>query len=181
MGRCKGLSVRPVIMNNSNFEQEKCLTPQIHYSNGKLTYICETEDAICYSTITNADIKSYVGNEIQLGVTYNISVYATKSDYLTSEVATATLCWIDTTPHTEGISNGLANISSNAVLVKANHGQINVEGALEGTTVTVYDINGMEIGSAVSSDGIATISTNIPVGSIAIIKIKDKCLKILMR
>ena len=50
---------------------------------------CETEDAICNSTITDTDIKSYTSNEVQLNVTYNISVYATKEGYKDSEVAKA--------------------------------------------------------------------------------------------
>ena len=54
---------------------EKCEKPTIGYSNGKLTFKSATEGAVCQSTITNADIKSYSGNEVQLGVTYDISVY----------------------------------------------------------------------------------------------------------
>lgn len=66
-----------------------------------------------FHSITDADIKAGSGNEVQLGVTYNISVYATKSGYDNSETATATLCWIDASPKTEGITNGIANISAN--------------------------------------------------------------------
>ena len=65
-----------------------CVTPTISYKNGKLSYNCETEGAICHTTITNEDIKSFDGNEIDLTVTYNISVYATKDGYFDSDVAT---------------------------------------------------------------------------------------------
>ena len=82
---------------------QKCEKPTIAYKNGKLTFNCKTEGATCQSTITDSDITSYNSNEVQLGVTYNISVYATKAGYEDSDVATATLCWIDVNPKTEGI------------------------------------------------------------------------------
>ena len=81
----------------------KCATPTITYVNGMLTFTCETEGAVCHSTITDTDIKSYSCNEVNLTVTYHISVYAAKDDYEDSEVATGTLCWIDQQPSTEGI------------------------------------------------------------------------------
>lgn len=67
---------------------EKCATPTIDYQNGTLTFGCETEGATCQYAITNEDIKSGSGNEVQLGVTYHISVYATKDGYEDSDVAT---------------------------------------------------------------------------------------------
>ena len=67
------------------------------------------EDTAGYS-ITDTDIKAGSGNEVQLGVTYNISVFAAKAGYDNSETATATLCWIDQQPKTEGITNGIANL-----------------------------------------------------------------------
>ena len=73
--------------NAENDDKQKCEKPSINYKNGKLTFNSSTEGAICYSTITDDDIKSFNGNEVQLGVTYNISVYATKEGYLDSEKA----------------------------------------------------------------------------------------------
>lgn len=73
-------------------ETKKCATPTIGYKNGKLTFNCATEGAVCQSIITDTDISSYSVNEVQLGVTYNISVYATKAGYENSETVTATLC-----------------------------------------------------------------------------------------
>lgn len=66
----------------------KCATPTIVYQNGTLSFGCETEGATCKYTITNEDIKSGSGNEVQLDVTYHISVYATKDGYEDSDVVT---------------------------------------------------------------------------------------------
>ena len=55
-------------------EKEKCATPTKHYANGKITFECETEGVTYQSTITNPDVASYYGNEINLGGTYNVKV-----------------------------------------------------------------------------------------------------------
>ena len=146
-----------------------------------MTFTSETEGAVCQYSITDTDIKAGSGNEVQLGVTYNISVYATKSGYDNSDVATATLCWIDATPQTEGITNGVAQIDARPVLVKTDNGFITVEGVDERTNVSVYTTDGKQVGSAISQNNIATIATSIQSGSIAIVKVGDKAIKVVMK
>ena len=160
---------------------QKCEKPTISYENGKLTFTSETEGAVCQYSITDTDIKAGSGNEVQLGVTYNISVYATKLGYENSETATATLCWIDQQPKTEGITNGIANIPAQAVLIQSAGGSIKVQGVDEGTQVNVYGINGTQAGSAISQSGAATINTNLQPGSIAIVKIGQKSVKVAIK
>ena len=162
-------------------ETPKCEKPTISYENGKLTFTSETEGAVCQYSITDTDIKAGSGNEVQLGVTYNISVYAAKAGYENSETATATLCWIDQQPKTEGITNGIANIPANAVLIQSEGGSIKVQGVDEGTQVNVYGINGTQAGSAISQSGAATINTNLQPGSIAIVKIGQKSVKVVIK
>ena len=160
---------------------EKCEKPTIGYSNGKLTFTSSTEGATCYYSITDTDIKAGSGNEVQLSVTYIISVYASKLGYENSETATATLCWIDQHPKTEGITNGIANIPANAVLIQSEGGSIKVQGVDDGTQVNVYGINGTQAGSAVTQAGAATINTNLQPGSIAIVKIGQKSVKVVIK
>ena len=160
---------------------QKCEKPTISYENGKLTFSCATDGAVCQYSITDTDIKAGSGNEVQLGVTYNISVYAAKAGYENSETATATLCWIDQQPKTEGITNDIANIPANAVLIQSEGGSIKVQGVDEGTQVNVYSTNGTQAGSAVSQAGAATINTNLQPGSIAIVKIGQKSVKVVVK
>ena len=160
---------------------QKCEKPTISYENGKLTFSCATDGAVCQYSITDTDIKAGSGNEVQLGVTYNISVYAAKAGYENSETATATLCWIDQQPKTEGITNGIANIPANAVLIQSEGGSIKVQGVDEGTQVNVYGINGTQAGSAISQSGAATINTNLQPGSVAIVKIGQKSVKVVIK
>ncbi len=166
---------------NGGDNLQKCSQPTISYNNGKLTYHCETEGATCQSTITDTDIRSYSGNEVQLTITYNISVYATKTGYDNSETATATLCWIDKEPTTEGITDGVAQISSKAVLIQSEGGILKVEGVDDGTQVSVYTPDGKQAGSAVSRNGAVLIGTSIQPGNTAIVKIGDRAVKVIVR
>jgi len=69
-------------------EPQKCATPTINYENGKLTFSCATEGATCQYSITDTDIKTGSGNEVQLTTTYKVTVYATKAGYEDSDIAT---------------------------------------------------------------------------------------------
>ena len=164
-----------------DMKAEKCATPVIQYTNGKLTYSCATKDAVCQTSITDADIKMHTGNELQLGVTYNITVYATKAGCEQSDAATATLCWIDAEPKIEGLGNGVSEVKALPILIQSVSGQISISGLDDGTQVSVYEVSGVQAGSAVSNGGQVSISTNMESGSIAIIKIGDRSIKALMK
>lgn len=159
---------------------QKCEKPTISYKNGKLSFNCETAGATCRYTITDDDIKSGSGYEVQLGVTYNISVYATKAGYDDSDKATATLCWIDVEPRTEGITN-IAQIRANAIMIQSGDGVLNVSGVDDGQIVSVYSVSGQIMGTSKASNNQATIATNLRQGEIAIVKIGDKSVKVVLR
>lgn len=88
--------------NGGGETPKKCSTPTISYQNGKLIFNCDTEGATCHYAITNEDIKSGSGNEVQLGITYHISVYATKYGYEDSDVATKDIKLSDNTGDING-------------------------------------------------------------------------------
>lgn len=167
-------------MDNDDNEK-KCARPTISYSYGKLSFNCETDGVTYKSTITDTDISSYNSSEVQLCVTYIINVHAVKQGYEDSDVASATLCWIDVDPKTEGISNNMAQVRANAVLIQTDNGQINITGAGNGTKINAYDIDGNQVGSTISHNGYANLNTNIRPGSIAIIKIGDKSMKVVVK
>ena len=160
----------------------RCATPTISYENGKLTFECETEGAVCESTITNEDIKSYIGNEVQLAVTYHISVYATRPDCDNSETVTATLCWIDVDPKIEISDNtSIASVRANPVLIQNFGSMLAISDVAEGTAINVYDTAGRLAGSAKASTGTTTIETSLHSGEIGIVKIGEKAVKIVIR
>ena len=162
-------------------EPETCAKPTIGYSNGKLTFNSTTEGATCYYSITDTDIKAGSGKEVNLTVTYNVSVYASKTGYYNSETAVATLCWIDTTPTTEGITNGVTQIPANAVLIQADDGFISVSGVADGQQIAIYQVDGKQVATAKAYNGSANVATNISKGNTVIVKIGDKAVKVVMR
>ena len=168
-------------LTGGDVETKVCAKPTISYDKGKLTFYCDTEDATCQYTITDTDIKSGSGNEIQLGVTYNISVFATKNGYQNSETTTATLCWIDVDPKTDGITNGVAQIPANAVLIQSEGGIVKVEGIDDGTPVTIYTSDGKQTGSAICRNGAALVGTSIQPGNVATVRIGEKSVKVVVK
>lgn len=167
--------------SGNTLETKKCATPTIGYQNGKLTFISETEGATSQFSITDEDIKSGRSNEVQLGVTYHISVYATKAGYENSDVATATLCWIDVEPKTEGITNIVTNIRTRAILIQSKGNLLTVSGADEGTDIIVYDITGKNVGFAKITSDVTTINTSLRSGDIGIVKIGEKSIKVIVK
>ena len=158
-----------------------CSKPTISYNNSQISFGCDTEDVKFISSITNNDIKNYTTSTIQLSATYNVSVYATKSGYENSDVATATLCWIDSDPKTGGISDGIAQIPAKAVLIQSEGGIVKVEGINDRTPVTIYTPDGKQAGSAVCRNGAALVGTSIQSGSTAIVKIGEKSVKVVIK
>jgi len=160
---------------------DKCEKPTIGYINGKLTFACSTEGATYHYSINDSDIQAGSGSEVQLAVTYNISVYAAKEGCENSETATATLCWIDAEPTTEGISNNVAHVRAKAVMIQSNGNVVSVSGADRGTEISIYDIAGKKVGSSIATSDITKIATSLDSGSIAIIRIGEKAVKILIK
>lgn len=69
-------------------ETPKCSTPTITYENGELTFSCATEGVEYMSEVTVTDAKKYYTDKVMLSTTYKVSVYAMKTGYDNSDVAT---------------------------------------------------------------------------------------------
>lgn len=177
--RFRGCSIRPVYTGEF---VGKCAKPSIAYENGKLIFKSTTDNAKFVYTISDNDIVTGTTNgEVSLLVTYSISVHAIADGYFKSDAATATLCWIDKEPQTEGITNSVAQLSATPILIQSNGGTLSVQGANDGTQVSIYNAAGQMAGSSVSSNGHATIFTNLEPGTIAIVKIGAKSVKVVIK
>ena len=160
-----------------------CATPTISYAGGKLTFTSTTEGAECVATITDADIKTHYGNEVSLSATYVISVYATKAGCDNSEIATATLCWIDRQPVTNGIiaEDAVNEVKALPVLIQSQAGFITVSGLDAGTEVSAYNTSGMLLDTIISGQDTTTLRTKLPAGSTAIVKIGERAVKVMVK
>ena len=164
-------------------DDPKCATPTISYDNGILAYNGETEGVKFVSEITDDDINTYTINRISLNVTYNITVYATKSGYDNSDVATATLCWIDAEPAKEGIDEiptTITEVKARPILIQSRGGVLTVSGMDDGTLVQVYTLDGRMATSAVSNDGEVQLAPCLTHGTTAIVKVGNKSVKFLV-
>lgn len=162
----------------------KCATPTISFGGKKLSFDCETEGVEYVTEIKDADVGMFYDDKIALSATYEISVFATKAGYENSDKATATLVWsnatfTDTTPLTA--INHVLQSHAMPVLIQSNEGTVTVQGADDGTQIGIYTVAGIQAGSAVSNNGSAIIHTDIQVGSVAIVKIGGKAVKILIK
>lgn len=163
--------------------EKKCAIPTISYKNGQLSFESETEGVEFKSSIRDTDINDYSVSVINLSATYTITVYATKDGYENSEVATGTLCWIDVAPQTEGIvdEDAVTEVKAVPVLIQTQGGNITIQGAAEGTPIAIYGIDGKEYGSAPSEKDRTTIATSLRPGSVAVVKIGEKAVKVAIK
>lgn len=158
---------------------KKCAKPTISYEGGKLRFYSDTPNATFHSTITDSDIKSYDTSEIDLSVAYNVSVYATADGYDDSDVATVTLCWIDYTP-TSTITQS-ADLNAQPVLIQSFNGVLQIQGLEVGSDVSIYNVHGQKTNAATVSGHDLTIDSNVKSGNIAIVKINNKAIKVVVK
>ena len=135
------------------------------------------------ATISDTDIKTHYGNEISLTATYTISVYATKAGYDNSDVATGTLCWIDVEPQTEGIINedAVTEVKALPVLIQTQGNSITVQGAKAGTEISLYSVDGILLDTIIAGKEFVSLNVSHLSDSVAIVKIGDKTVKVLIK
>ena len=165
-----------VTLDGDVTETPKCTTPTVLYSDGKLHFECETEGAEFVTEITSSDFNKFYNNDINLTATYNISVYATATGYENSDIVNATLCWVEC--ECEGDDTGIINIPAKAVLVTSSNGVLHINCSLDGESVAVYTTAGTLIATTTIENGTATVATGLSKGSVAIVNIAGKSIKV---
>ena len=160
-------------------EPMKCATPTIAYQNGQLIFQCETENVEFVSEITDTDIKKNFTAIVNLTATYDISVYASKAGYENSDTIQAALCWINQEPEKKGV--GIIDVNALPVLIQTQGGTFTIQGTAEGTPIAIYDTNGKEYGYTTSEKERTNIATSLRPGSVAVVKIGEKAVKVLLK
>ena len=80
-----------VALDGENPLLDKCATPTITYANGKVRFACETEGVEYVPTVTVTSNQQLKNDELEIGGTFTVSVYATKEGYDNSDIATITI------------------------------------------------------------------------------------------
>ena len=160
-------------------EVEKCETPSVVYKDGKLSLTSGTEGAEFITKVVADDAKTFYDAEIELSASYSIEVFALKSGCENSDTVNVTLCWIDQDGADE--ENGIINVPSVPVLVQSNGGTLTLDGVPAGTDITVYTTSGTEIAKTIASGATTSISVGLSNGTVVIVKIGNRSVKVRLR
>ena len=78
-------------------------------------------------------------------------------------------------------SSGISKLETSETVVKCEGDQLTVEGINDGQIVDVYSLNGEKLGSVVSKNGAACIDTNVHTGSVVVVKMGKKSVKVIVK
>ena len=81
----------------------------------------------------------------------------------------------------EGEPSGIEQALSKTRQIESKDGVLTIRNIKKGTPVSVYNANGTQFGSAISQSGQAAIDTNLPSGSVAIVKIGEESVKVIIK
>ncbi|MBO4810559.1 MAG: leucine-rich repeat domain-containing protein [Prevotella sp.] len=165
-------------IDESNLGAEKCATPTMCWQDGRLLFECDTEGAVCQSKISDDDVNTYSVNDIQLGLTYRVSVYASKEAYFNSDVATATLCWLDEEQFLDNLEHAMQEPDKVAIVQTVGNMFV-IKGVEEGIPIAVYNAAGKLLASAQGSAGATCLSAPIGKRQVCIVKIGDRAFKVI--
>ena len=157
-------------------DPEKCSTPSILFSEGKLQFTCNTEGAKFYYTLNSTDVKQsetlVEANTVALSACYEITCTAKAEGFANSDVATAKLYWLPTSD----IGTNINTAKTRGIVIQSAGGFITLSGLDTNERVDFFTVDGVALGSATATDGTATFSaTN---GTIVIAKIGKESVKI---
>ena len=155
---------------------EKCAIPFVIYADGKLSLSCQTEGTEFVTKIASEDINTFNSAEIELKATYNIEVFATKVNYENSDTVNVALVWVENGK--VGEESGVINVEAAPVLIQANGGNLTINGVAKGCEIVVYSLNGTEVARATATEGSTTINTGLQSGTVAIVRLGNKSVKI---
>ena len=74
-----------------------------------------------------------------------------------------------------------AELKATPVLIQSAGGTLTIQGAADGTPISVFTTAGMQAGSTVSRAGLATVNTTLQPGSIAIVRIGNRSVKVVLK
>ena len=157
-------------------ETEKCETPTIAFSDGRLTFSCATDDVEYVSEVKCADVNTYYTAEVALTACYDITVKATKTGYDDSDVATAKLYWLTSSGSLEGTH--INRVSMRGIAIQSSDGFLTITGLDNNERVEFYALNGTALGAVNTIDGAVTFSAKS--GSIVVAKIGKESVKVMV-
>lgn len=77
-------------------------------------------------------------------------------------------------------TEGIVNVKANLVIVQNEGGVINITGLSDGSKVEVFNLSGKKVASAIAHSEKTSIQTPLKSGEIGLIRIGDKCIKVII-
>ncbi len=99
----------------------------------------------------------------------------------TIDIYKSTIGWKDFRNIVEGNPSGIEQPLSNTKQIKIDNGLLTIQNIKNGTLVSVYNANGTFVGSTISQNEQAVIDTNMQPNSIAIVKIGEQSVKVIIK
>ena len=75
----------------------------------------------------------------------------------------------------------IAEVQAVSVLIQTQGNSVTVEGAEAGTEIILYGVNGVQLDSVIATTGTASLNASRLSGSVAIVKIGNKTVKVLVK
>ena len=132
------------------------------------------------------DVYCYAEN---VPTTQSDAFYGSYTEYATLHVPAASIeqyktasPWINfgtIVPLTD--EDAVAEVQAVPVLIQTQGNSITVEGAEAGTEIILYGVNGVQLDSVIATTGVASLNASRLSGSVAIVKIGNETVKVLMK
>lgn len=177
-----GYSYIYALEDDGEEEPGKCETPTIAYSDGKLRFVSSTPNAEYHYSLTTMDTASDVYTKegiINLSAAYDIKAYATADGYMASDVATATLYWLE--KREDNPSSNIIQAKTRGIVATGQDGIVRISGLDDGEEVGFYTTDGKLIATAKAIGGVVSQALNEYNDYIVIAKIAGQSIKIATR
>lgn len=168
-------------MDEEAEEAGPCATPTIAFEGKKLTFSSATDGAEYHYTIADNDVKTEAYSKdgvVKLDATYEVKVYASASGYKNSDMAYATIFFIDQAE----TATGLTFAPEQRGVMVTNDGQtVTVSGLEDGERVELYAVDGtlLDTGAAVAA-GTVSLDAGQATG-VVIVKAGQSSMKVSLR
>lgn len=168
-------------MDEEAEDAEPCATPTIAFEGKKLTFSSATDGAEYHYTIADNDVKTEAYSKdgvVELDAAYEVKVYASASGYKNSDMAYATIFFIDQAE----TATGLTFAPEQRGVMVTNDGQtVTVSGLEDGERVELYAIDGtlLDTGAAVAA-GTVSLDAGQATG-VVIVKAGQSSMKVSLR
>ena len=138
-------------------------------------YCKELTDVYCYADkIPSAEAEAFSYSNI-----WNATLHVPAASIEQYKTASPWINFGTIVPLTD--EDAIAEVQAVPVLIQTQGNSITVEGAEAGTEIILYGANGVQLDSVIATTGIASLNASGLSGSVAIVKIGNKTVKVLVK